>query len=173
MTISVIDSGSSMRRIITATPDERADLVREMWSPLAGMYHFVPGGVDMATVHCQNFGFDWKSTTEPIQEGLERLVEADAWNRITEALKSGSAALRLAKPNIEVPDLQVLLVLGDPANKHFLNEIQGLSAFGGIAATSPSLSGPRPRFSNGSKRLPFMNYTTMCGIRPPESYGIR
>lgn len=145
MTISLIDSGSSMRRIITATPDERADLVREMWSPLAGMYHFVPGGVDMATVHRQNFGFDWESTTEPIQEGLERLVKADAWNRITEALKSGTEALQLAKPNIEIPALQVLLVLGDPANKHFVNEVQGLSAFGGISGYITITIWPTPQ----------------------------
>ncbi|MGB3604582.1 MAG: DUF2268 domain-containing putative Zn-dependent protease [Gordonia sp. (in: high G+C Gram-positive bacteria)] len=133
MTISVIDSASSMRRVLAATPDDRADLVREMWSPLAGMYHFIPGGVDMATVHRQNFGFDWEGTTEPILGALGRLVEADAWNRITTALESGAAALRAAAPGIEVPDLQVLLVVGDPANKHFVDEIEGLSAFGGIS----------------------------------------
>lgn len=145
MTISVIDSASSMRRVLTATPDDRADLVREMWSPLAGMYHFIPEGVDMATVHRQNFGFGWESTTEPIQEGLERLVEADAWNRITKALESGAAALRSANPGIEVPDLQVLLVLGDPANKHFIDETQGLSAFGGISGYITITVWPTPQ----------------------------
>lgn len=57
MTISVIDSASNMRRVLAAMPEDRADLVREMWSPLAGMYRFIPGGVDMAAVHRQNFGF--------------------------------------------------------------------------------------------------------------------
>ena len=93
MTISVIDSASSMRRVLAATPDDRADLVREMWSPLAGMYHFIPGGVDMATVHRQNFGFDWEGATEPIQGALERLVEADAWNRITASIPDWSLEL--------------------------------------------------------------------------------
>jgi len=99
----------------------------------------------MATVHRQNFGFDWECATEPIHEGLERLVEADAWNRIAEALKSGSAALRLANPHIEIPDLQVLLVVGDPASKHFVNEIQGLSAFGGISGYITITIWPTPQ----------------------------
>lgn len=145
MTISVIDSASSMRRVLAATPDNRADLVREMWSPLSGMYHFIPGGVDMATMHRQNFGFDWEGTTEPIQGALERLVEADAWNRITTALESGVAALRSANPGIEVPDLQVLLVVGDPANKHLVDEIQGLSAFGGISGYITITVWPMPQ----------------------------
>ncbi|MBP2413498.1 uncharacterized protein YjaZ [Arthrobacter stackebrandtii] len=145
MTISVIDSASRMRRLLAATPDDRAELVREMWFPLAGMYHFIPGGVDMATVHQQNFGFDWEGATEPIQEALERLVEADAWSRITKALESGVDALRSANPGIEVPDLQVILVLGDPANKHFVDEIQGLSAFGGISGYITITVWPTPQ----------------------------
>ncbi|MEB7448380.1 DUF2268 domain-containing putative Zn-dependent protease [Arthrobacter koreensis] len=145
MTVSVIDSATSMRRVLAAAPDDRADLVRDMWSPLAGMYHFIPGGVDMATVHRQNFGFDWKGTIEPIQEGLERLIEADAWNRIAMALESGAAALRAAAPDIEVPDLQVLLVLGDPANAHFFDEVQGLSAFGGISGYIAITVWPTPQ----------------------------
>lgn len=145
MTISVIDSASSMRRVLAATPDDRAVLIREMWSPLAGMYHFIPGGVDMATVHRQNFGFDWEGAIEPIQEALERLVEADAWNRITKALESGVAALRSANPGIEVPDLQLLLVLGDPTDTHFVDEIQGLSAFGGISGYITITVWPTPQ----------------------------
>src|SRR5690606_40411107 len=124
-------------------------------------------------VHRQNFGFDWEGATEPIQGALERLVEADAWNRITTALESGAAALRAAAPGIEVPDLQVLLVLGDPDNKHFVDEIQGLSAFGGISGYITITVWPRPRFWSDSKRLPFMNCTTMCGTRRAEAYGTR
>lgn len=99
----------------------------------------------MATVHRQNFGFDWESTIEPVQEGLERLIEADAWNRIAKALESGAAALRSANPSIEVPDLQVLLVVGDPADKHFVEEIQGLSAFGGISGYITITVWPTPQ----------------------------
>jgi uncharacterized protein YjaZ len=134
-----------MRRVLAAAPDDRADLVREMWSPLAGMYHFIPRGVDMATVHRQNFGFDWEGAIEPIEEGLERLIEADAWRRIAKALESGATALRAAGSGIEVPDLQVLLVLGDPTNTHFVDEIQGLSAFGGISGYITITVWPTPQ----------------------------
>ena len=145
MTISVIDSATSMRRVLAAGPSDRAALIREMWSPLAGMYHFIPGGVDMATVHRQNFGFDWQASVEPIQEGLERLIKADAWNRIACALESGTVALRSTTSDIEVPDLQVLLVLGDPSNIHFVDEIQGLSAFGGISGYITITVWPTPQ----------------------------
>lgn len=145
MTISVIDSASAMSRILHAIPDARADLVRDMWFPLAGMYHFVPGGVDMASIHRQNFGFDWENPTALVEQGVEKLIEADAWSRIAEALQRGAAQLESINPGIDVPDLQVLLVLGDPTNKHFMDEIQGLSAFGGISGFITITVWPTPR----------------------------
>jgi uncharacterized protein YjaZ len=133
MTISLIDSASAMARVLDAAPDMRADLVREMWAPMAGMYHFIPDGLDMASVHRQNFGFDWENSSDQLREGLKTLVDADAWRRVAEALEAGAAALKAADPSVIVPDLTVLLVLGDPSNDHFLNEVQGLSGFGGIS----------------------------------------
>lgn len=145
MTISVIDSASAMSRVLQAAPDVRADQIRDMWSPLAGMYHFVPGGVDMATVHRQNFGFDWENPSALVEQGVEKLIEADAWHRITVALQRGAAELEAINPGIDVPDLQVLLVLGDPTNKHFVDEIQGLSAFGGISGFITITVWPTPQ----------------------------
>jgi len=133
MTISLIDSASAMARVLDATPDMRADLVREMWAPMAGMYHFIPDGLDMASVHRQNFGFDWENSSDQLREGLKVLEVADAWRRVSGALEAGVAALKDADPSVIVPDLTVLLVLGDPTNDHFLNEVQGLSGFGGIS----------------------------------------
>ena len=133
MTISVIDSASGMNRILTADAKDRADLIRDMWAPMAGMYHFIPGGVDLATVHQQNFGFRPDAALEQAREGLATLVAADAWNRIEKALDEGAAALAAADPGVTIPDLNVLLVLGDPTNEHFVDEIQGLSGFGGIS----------------------------------------
>lgn len=120
MTISVIDSSAGMRRVMNAEPSERAELVRELWAPMAGMYRFIPGGIDLAEVHRQNFGF-------PIDADLA----ADAWTRVRVALDDGLRAL--ASSDVAVPDLQVLLILGDPTNPHFMNEVQGLSGFGGIS----------------------------------------
>lgn len=133
MTISLIDSASAMARVLDAAPDTRADLVREMWAPMAGMYHFIPDGLDMASVHRQNFGFDWESPSDRLREGVKTLVDADAWRRVAKALETGVAALQAADPSVIVPNLTVLLVLGDPANAHFLTEVQGLSGFGGIS----------------------------------------
>ncbi|MBF4459300.1 DUF2268 domain-containing protein [Pseudoclavibacter sp. VKM Ac-2867] len=133
MTISLIDSASAMARVLDATPHKRADLVREMWAPMAGMYHFIPAQLDMASIHRQNFGFDWEESSDQLREGLQMLVDAAAWTRVAEALEAGAAALKAADPSVLVPDLTVLLLLGDPTSEHFLNEVQGLSGFGGIS----------------------------------------
>ncbi len=133
MTIAMIDSASDMARILTADAKDRADLIRDMWAPMAGMYHFIPGGVDMATVHQQNFGFRPDSAIEQVREGLESLAAADAWTRIEKALEDGLAALASADPGVTIADLNVLLVLGDPTSKHFIDEVQGISGFGGIS----------------------------------------
>ncbi|MGN5237647.1 DUF2268 domain-containing protein [Rhodococcus sp. SJ-3] len=133
MTISMIDSAWGMSRVLTADAKDRDDLIRDMWAPMAGMYHFIPGGVDMATVHQQNFGFRPESAIGQVREGLESLVAADAWTRIEKALEKGIATLRSADPGVTIPDLNVLLVLGDPTNRHFVDEVQGMSGFGGIS----------------------------------------
>lgn len=125
--------GGVIARVLDAAPDLRADLVRELWAPMAGMYHFIPDGLDMASIHRQNFGFDWASSSDELREGLKALVDADAWRRVAGAFETGVAALKAADLSVTVPDLTVLLVLGDPTNAHFLNEVQGLSGFGGIS----------------------------------------
>jgi uncharacterized protein YjaZ len=145
MTISMIDSASTMTRILDAAPQARADLVREMWAPRAGMYHFVPGGLDMAAVHRQSFGFDSDSPSEHVRDGLQRLIDADAWRRVAAALEAGAAALKSSDPSVTVPDLTVLLVLGDLGNSHFVDEVQGLSAFGGISGYISITLWPTPR----------------------------
>ncbi|WP_413319068.1 DUF2268 domain-containing putative Zn-dependent protease [Agrococcus sp. 1P02AA] len=122
-----------MRRILEAAPGAREGLVREMWSPLAGMYRFVPGGADLAAVHRQGFGFDWQESGALVAQAIQQLEDAHAWRRISEALHDGLARVEAAGSAVEVPDLRVLLVLGDPANAHFMDEIEGLSAFGGIS----------------------------------------
>lgn len=147
MNISVIDSNAGMRRVLDAAPADRQDVVRELWAPMAGMYHFIPGGVDMATVHQQNFGFSVADShiDERVGEGLDSLVAADAWARVSKALEDGVAALTAARPGLDVPDLQVLLILGDPTNTHFIDEVQGLSGFGGISGYIAITVWPTPR----------------------------
>lgn len=148
MNISVIDSAPGMRRVVDAPPADRPDLVRGLWAPMAGMYHFVPGGVDMASVHQQSFGFPVdasKTTDDRVREALDSLEAADAWTRVGTALEDGVAALTTADPGLVVPDLQVLLVLGDPTSTHFMDEVQGLSGFGGISGYIALTVWPAPR----------------------------
>lgn len=145
MTVTLIDSASATARILDADPSVRADLVREMWAPMAGMYHFVPGGLDLADVHRQSFGFDAEHPSDQLRAGLDALVGADAWQRIETALHTGIEALERANPGILIPDLTVLLVLGDPTNTHFVDEVQGLSGFGGISGYITLTLWPTPR----------------------------
>lgn len=135
MNISVIDSAAGMRRVLDQTPHERADAVRKLWAPMAGMYHFIPG-IDMLGVHAQNFGFPLDMTPQSeqrVREAIAALEVAGAWSRVRIALQEGAAALAAGDPGMPVPDLRVLLLAGDPTNHHFMDETQGLSAFGGIS----------------------------------------
>ncbi|MER7708796.1 DUF2268 domain-containing putative Zn-dependent protease [Kitasatospora sp. NPDC097605] len=111
------------------------------------MYFFIPGGVDMAAVHQQNFGFPVNgsdATDERVREGLATLLAANAWERVGAALRDGVAALTSAVPDLTMPDLQVLLVLGDPTNAHFMNEVAGVSGFGGISGYITVTVWPHP-----------------------------
>lgn len=88
---------------------------------------------------------DSGDSAELIREGLDALIEADAWQRIETALARGIKALEAGDPGAKIPDLKVLLVLGDPGNEHFMNEVQGLSGFGGISGYIVLTLWPTPR----------------------------
>lgn len=88
---------------------------------------------------------DSGDSAELIREGLDALIEADAWQRIETALARGIKALEAGDPGAKIPDLKVLLVLGDPGNKHFMNEVQRLSGFGGISGCIVLTLWPTPR----------------------------
>lgn len=133
MTLSILDSASGMRRLLESSPNQWDEAAGDLWRPMSGMYFFIPGGPDLAAVHAQNFGFGPNSPTEQVREAVDTLEQADAWARIERALTSGLEQLGAAAPSVELPDLTVLLVLGDPTTTHFMEEIRGLSAFGGIS----------------------------------------
>jgi uncharacterized protein YjaZ len=130
MQFDVLDSLSAMAAILAADPAERPGLVRRLWQPMRGMYRFAPG-MDMVDAHRGSFGFPLTGPGQELQEGLDLLADADAWARIATALNDAG---RLLSPGYPLPDrVQVLLVLGDPGDEHFLREIQGLSALGGFS----------------------------------------
>lgn len=119
--------------MVSSSPEDWQDAARRLWQPMAGMYFFIPGGPDLAAVHTQNFGFGPDAANDEILGAIDDLERADAWGRIERALDMGLRELASANPTLTVPDLKVLLVLGDPTNRHFIDEIRGLSAFGGIS----------------------------------------
>lgn len=133
MTVTMIDSAARMRAMVNSPPEDWQNAARRLWQPMAGMYFFIPGGPDLAEVHAQNFGFGPDAAKEAILGAIDTLERADAWGRIELALDTGLRNLGSENPTLTLPDLTVLLVLGDPTNKYFTNEIRGLSAFGGIS----------------------------------------
>lgn len=133
MTISMTDSLAGMRRLAQASPGEWDAAARELWAPMADMHSFIPGNLDLAQVHANNFGFGPGASSDLILDALRTLESADAWVRIERALQDGVERLSTAHPGMEIPDLRVLLILGDPGNQHFMDELRGLSAFGGIS----------------------------------------
>jgi len=48
-------------------------------------------------------------------------------------LHDGLATQLEATPDIRVPDIQVMIVLGDPADDHFMNVNLGMAASGGAS----------------------------------------
>lgn len=129
----MIDSATGMRTMLDSPPGQWQEAARKLWEPMAGMYFFIPDGLDMAAVHSQNFGFGPDASRQQIDDALYKLEEANAWARVEQALAKGVQHLATANPGLMIPDLTVLLVLGDPSNDHFMDEVRGLSAFGGIS----------------------------------------
>lgn len=70
-----------------------------------------------------------------MREALAVLHDADAWGRIERAVDDALAVQRAATPGIPVPDITVLLVLGDPGDAHFTGPNLGLTATAACPAT--------------------------------------
>lgn len=137
--INVIDSARAVTSVLDAPDHARADLIRTMWEPMSGMFRYFPGTVDLAEMDRQSMGFAWDgaaatpSYAERIRHAVQALADHRAWERAESALQQGTTALREADPGATTPDLTVLLGVGDPDNSHFMDEVQGLVAFGGIS----------------------------------------
>ena len=131
--LTIIDTASTTRRVLAAPPSERAELLRQVRAPLNGMFPFIPGGPDQFEIHRGTYGYPIEGSDARILDALARLEDADAWGRIRRALAEGIAALTSAVPDLSVPDLTVHLTVGDPGDTYFMDEIQGLSAFGGMS----------------------------------------
>ncbi|RZQ65860.1 DUF2268 domain-containing protein [Amycolatopsis suaedae] len=132
MTITVLDTYPAMREILRAPREERDGLLAAMVEPAAGMYRYFPGEVDLVALHRMASGFPLDRDEERCLDALEALRDADAWTRIGRALEAAVATQLAATPDITVPDLTVLLVLGDPADELFMGPAMGLTANGSV-----------------------------------------
>ncbi|WP_304454623.1 DUF2268 domain-containing protein [Nocardiopsis sp. YSL2] len=132
MTITVPDTLSAMRDILRAPTADRAELLRSMLEPVRPMYRYAPGEVDPVDMHLRSAGFPLDRDEERCLDALETLAAADALGRMRRALDDGLAALTAAVPDLTVPDITVLFVLGDPADAVFMGPSLGVTGFGGI-----------------------------------------
>lgn len=132
MKITVLDTYSAMRAILQQPVAERAGLLEEMWRPAAGMYRHFPGPVDLVAMHAASSGFPLDRDTDTCLDALERLHAADAWGRIEEALRHAADRLAVGLQRVDLPEVRVLLVVGDPGDRIFLDEALGLTANGSV-----------------------------------------
>lgn len=130
MTINVLDSATVMREALRTPAAHRADVVRPLLDRMAGMYRYFPGEVDVVAMHHMSSGFRLDADDDRCLPALERLVDADAWNRTQQALDRAVEVQLAATPGITVPDINVLIVLGDPADTDFMDVSLGMSANG-------------------------------------------
>lgn len=128
MTFTVLNTGPAMREILRAAEPDRAELLRRALEPAAGMYSFSPGEPDLVHMHTMGSGFPLDRDIDLSMEGLRRLEEARAWERIGEALREATKVLERANPGVRVPDATVLLVLGDPTDEFFQTTSLGMNA---------------------------------------------
>ncbi|MEV6909364.1 DUF2268 domain-containing putative Zn-dependent protease [Amycolatopsis sp. NPDC051071] len=133
MTIKVLNTYPAMREILRAPRADRSVLLKAMAEPAAGMYRYFPGEVDLAAMHAMSSGFPLDRDEERCLEALEALHDADAWNRVQHALDDALAVQIAATPGLTVPEIIVLMVLGDPGDAHFMGPNLGLSANGSVS----------------------------------------
>lgn len=96
-----------------------------MLEPVADMYRYFPGEVDLLAMHTMGSGFPIDRSRDRVVDALDRLVAADAWARIERALDDALTVQLDALPSLVVPDITVLLVLGDPDDSYFMDAIRG------------------------------------------------
>jgi uncharacterized protein YjaZ len=131
--IDVLDSCAAMRDVLKAPLPERPERLRQMLEPVAGMYRYFPGEPDLVALHHMGGGFRVDREDERALPALDALRDADAWGRIERALHEGLTRQLEATPGIATPEeLRVLLVLGDAADRHFLDVALGMTANGSV-----------------------------------------
>lgn len=132
MRITVLDTATAMTEILQAEAADRSEVLRQALEPAAGMYRYFPGEVDLVAMHAMSSGFPLDRDQDACREALQVLREAGAWTRIERALHEGIRVQLAATPDITVPDLTVLFLLGDPADSYFRGAARGVIGNGSV-----------------------------------------
>lgn len=133
MTITVLDTAAGMDAVLGADPRDRNEVLRAMLAPMAGMFRYFPGDVDLVAMHGMSFGFPTDREVESSRDALVKLKNAKAWARVERALLDAVDAQSRAVPGLAVPDVSVLLVLGDSTDDYFMGAARGFSGNGSAA----------------------------------------
>ncbi|ALG10067.1 DUF2268 domain-containing protein [Kibdelosporangium phytohabitans] len=133
MTITVLDTYPAIQEILRAPATARPGLLRAMLQPVAGMYRYFPGEPDLVALHTMGSGFPLDRDEDTCLDALDAMRAADAWGRIERALEHGLAVQRDATPGITVPDITVLLIIGDPGDTHLMGPNLGMTANGSVS----------------------------------------
>lgn len=130
MTIRVLDTRQAIAAVLNADEHHRSDKLRQMLTPMREMFRYFPGEVDLAEMHAMSFGFPLNRRAKDIQNALSLLQASNAWNRIEHALSEALRVQKEATPDISIPDITFLLVLGDPDDSYFMGPARGFSGNG-------------------------------------------
>lgn len=132
MAITVLDTDRTLAEALHAAPGRRADALAGVLEPMAGMLAFAPPGTPLEALHAMALGVRLDRDRDRAEDGLRRMVEADTWGRVEGALVEGAEALAAAVPGLTIPDVRVLLMLGDASDDYLASEMRGLVGNGGL-----------------------------------------
>jgi len=132
MVMTVLDTAHGMSNVLAvAEPSRRAALSR-LLTPMRDMYRYFPGEPDLVALHEMSFGFPLDRPTDVLRDALDSLVQADAWGRIERALTAAVEVQAAAVPDLVVPDISTLLILGNPDDEYFMGPARGFSGNGSM-----------------------------------------
>lgn len=130
MTISILDTKAGMAAVLKAPQSHRGAALQGVLAPMEGMFRYFPGKVDLLTMHSMGFGFPIDQSSEQLQDALDLLDQADVWARVDKAMAKAVDLQLDATPGIEIPDITVLIVLGNPQDTYFMGPLRGFSGNG-------------------------------------------
>lgn len=132
MTITVLDTYRQTHDILGAPAADRPELLRRMAEPAAGLYRYFPGEPDLVAMHRMTGGFPLDRDEGRCLGALAAMHGADVWGRVGRALEGGLGVLQEAVPGFAIPDITAYILLGDPANRYFMDHALGMTGNGSV-----------------------------------------